>query len=143
MAELLDNLDQLESLDLLSLLKSDPEREYAFRHVFTQESVYGSLLRSERRQLHQYVGEALENALAGSEESDTALVLAYHFEQSGDKERALKYLQQAAIDAYGTYANEEAKTLYNRALALLERDDYANRWDILLELERILDRLGQ
>jgi tetratricopeptide (TPR) repeat protein len=81
--------------------------------------------------------------MAGSEESDTALVLAYHFEQSGDKERALKYLQQAAADAYGTYANEEAKTLYNRALALLDRDDYAHRWDILLELERILDRLGE
>lgn len=144
MAELLAYLDKLEGLDLLALRKSDPDREYAFKHVFTQESVYGSLLRSERRQIHQHVGEALETMLAGDlDESDVALMLAHHFEQSGDKERALKYLSQAAGSASATYANEEAKTLYNRALALLERDDYAHRWAILMDQEKILDRLGE
>ncbi len=144
MANLLDYLNNLERLDLITLAKNDSDLEYAFKHVFTQESVYGSLLRSDRRQLHQQVGEVLENLLPNAfDESDTTLLLAYHFEQSGDKERAIKYLRRAAHIAKTDYANQEAKTLCNRALALLTPEDYIQRWEILANLEQILDRLGQ
>jgi tetratricopeptide (TPR) repeat protein len=144
MATLSDYLNNLERLELISREKSEPELEYAFKHVFTQESVYDSLLLSDRRQLHQRIGEVLEDALAQKlAESENALLLAYHFEHSGDKERALKYLQQAAANASQRYANQEAKTLYNQALALLDRADYPHRWEILAALEKILDRLGE
>jgi tetratricopeptide (TPR) repeat protein len=99
---------------------------------------------SERRRLHQRIGQVLEEVLRHKlDENENALLLAHHFEHSGDKERALKYLLQAAADASRRYANQEAKTLYNRGLALLERADYANRWEILAGLEKILDRLGE
>ena len=144
MAELTEYLKNLERLDLITLKKSDPDLEYAFKHVFTQESVYSSLLRSDRRRLHQQVGEVLESMLPDAPaDNDTALLLAYHFEQSGDKKRALNYMQQAATQASQAYANHEAKMLYGRALALLEPDDYATRWKILASLEQLLDPLGE
>jgi tetratricopeptide (TPR) repeat protein len=145
MITLNEYLNKLERLDLIACQKGDPDLEYAFKHVFTQESVYDSLLLSDRRQLHQYIGEVLEMALPGSElvDGEIALLLAYHFEQSGDKKRALKYLQQAAASANRSFANQEAKLLYNRALAVLDRTDYATRWELLAGQEKILDRLGE
>ncbi|HMR63888.1 MAG TPA: hypothetical protein PKE64_07755 [Anaerolineae bacterium] len=146
MSNLTENLINLEHLDLITVFKHEPELEYAFKHVFTQESVYHSLLFSDRRELHQAVGDALEALLAdlpAYSEVDIALFLAYHFEQSGDKPRAVKYLKQAAANAGQTYANEEAKALNERALTLLELKDYPARWEILASLEIILDRLGQ
>ena len=116
-----------------------------------RRAVYQSLLRTDRRQLHQQVGEALERVFAPALNSenqteapdDLPLVLAYHFEKSGDTERALKYLKIAAAEAYAAYANQEAAELYSRALALLDDKDYANRWDLLAEREKVLDRLGE
>jgi tetratricopeptide (TPR) repeat protein len=103
--------------------------------------------------LHQQVGEVLESLFAmrasaaesqgGDQPADLALLLAYHFEKSGDNERALKYLKIAADEAYAAYANQEAKELYSRALALLDNKDYASRWDLLAAREKVLDRLGE
>ena len=134
MTQLTDYLNRLERLDLIARQKMEPELEYAFRHVFTQESVYDSLLLSDRRQLHQNIGEVLEAALAGElDEGEGPLLLAYHFEQSGDKVRALKYLRQAAANAAQRYANQEARSLYSRALALLGRLEEARE-----EVRRVL-----
>lgn len=143
MINLTDYLNTLERLDLIVPAKSESDIEYGFRHVFTQESVYRSLLRSDRRRLHLQVGEILEEKLAGHHDGETALLLAYHFEQGNDKERALKYLQRAAEDACKSYANQEARALYERALALIAYDSYSNRWEVLAQLEEILDRLGE
>ncbi|MCB0212128.1 MAG: tetratricopeptide repeat protein [Anaerolineae bacterium] len=137
-------LTTLETLDLVARKKSDPDLEFAFKHVLTQESVYNSLLHSDRRQIHQQVGEVLETLFSNeTHEGEVTLMLAYHFEQSGDKSRALSYIKKAADSALAAYANHEARSLYQRALALLDRDDYAQRWEILANQEIILDRLGE
>lgn len=151
MTNLTQHLQTLEKSDLITPQMSEADLEYMFKHVFTQESVYQSLLRTDRRQLHQQVGETLETifapALRGEPQPDTPadlpLLLAYHFDISGDIERALKYLKMAAAEAVAAYANQEAIELYNRALALLDNQDYANRWDLLAARETVLDRLGE
>jgi tetratricopeptide (TPR) repeat protein len=151
MINLTENLRTLEESDLISPQTGEADLEYVFKHVFTQESVYNSLLRTDRRQLHQQVGEALETlfapTLAGQTQPDAPgdlpLLLAHHFETAGDTERALKYLKIAAAAAAASYANQEAIALYSRALALLDEQDYANRWDLLAAREIVLDRLGE
>jgi tetratricopeptide (TPR) repeat protein len=151
MTNLTDHLQTLEKFDLISPHMSEADMEYIFKHVFTQESVYSSLLRSDRRELHQQVGETLETlfapALQGERQADAPedlpLLLAYHFEKSGDAGRALKYLKIAAGEAVAAYANHEAIDLYSRALALLDDKDYANRWELLAARETVLDRLGE
>jgi predicted ATPase/class 3 adenylate cyclase len=153
MSKLLQHLQNLESVNLLSLRKSEPDREYGFTHIFTQESVYQSLLHTDRRQLHQQVGEALEAMFVpeitvptgqptGSGD-DLSPLLAYHFQQSGDTERAVKYLTIAGDRASGAYTNQEAKEFYSQALILLPKADYGRRWENLAKREQILDRLGE
>ncbi len=149
MANLSEHLQTLEQFDLISPQPGETDLEYVFKHVFTQESVYNSLLRSERRQLHGQVGEALETLFAAPSagllegEEERVLLLAYHFEKSGDRDRALKYLKIAAANAYAEYANREADELYGRALALLDNEAYAQRWELLADQEKALDRLGE
>lgn len=151
MTNLTQHLQTLEKSDLIAPQMSEADLEYMFKHVFTQESVYQSLLRTDRRQLHQQVGETLETifapALRGEPQPDTPadlpLLLAYHFDISGDTARALKYLKMAAAEAVAAYANQEAIELYSRALALLDNHDYANRWDVLAARETVLDRRGE
>ncbi len=150
MASLAEQLRNLELLDLISLQDSDPNPNYAFKHIFTQESVYHSLLLSDRRQLHRQVGEALENLyLHGHGSSDSKdmnemdLLLAHHFEQGNETQRAIKYLKRAARQAKATYANQEALSLYTRIFDLLGESDFQRQWDILAEHEQILSRIGQ
>lgn len=142
MEKLIEQLQSLETLDLVAKKKSEPETEYAFKHIFTQESVYKSILRTNRRQLHQQVGEALETLYA-AELEEQALLLAYHFQQSDDAERALRYLKIAGDRARANFANQEARELYTQALALVDERDYAAHLNLLADREQILDRLGE
>jgi tetratricopeptide (TPR) repeat protein len=111
-------LDILESVGLVQLYQTEPELEYLFRHVMVQDAAYGSIVRRERRRLHQLVGEVLERRyLAGQRE--LAPVLALHFEQAGDQDRAFDYLVAAGEHALERFANREALGFLDRAAALL------------------------
>ena len=97
-------LDILESVGLVELYQTDPELEYLFRHVLIQEAAYASMVRYERRRLHHLVGEVIERRYdAGQRE--LAAVLALHFEQAGDQNRAVDYLVAAADYALERFAN--------------------------------------
>lgn len=111
-------LATLEAKGLIRLATSYPELEYLFRHWLVQDAAYGSLLKQERRELHRRVGNALE-ALYPERRSDLAAVLALHFEQAGDKQKAIDYLLAAGRYALERNALREAHSAYQRAAALL------------------------
>jgi tetratricopeptide (TPR) repeat protein len=111
-------LDTLEAKGLIRLATIDPELEYLFRHALVQDAAYESLLKQERRSLHRTVGEIVEE-LYPERVTELAAVLAMHFEQAGDTERALRYLLEAAKFAKDRNALVEAYDLYGRAEALL------------------------
>jgi tetratricopeptide (TPR) repeat protein len=111
-------LDILESVGLVELYQTEPELEYLFRHVLVQEAAYASMVRHERRRLHHLVGEVLEcRYVAG--QRDLVAVLALHFEQAGDQDKALDYLVAAAEYALERFANREAMGFLERAATLL------------------------
>jgi tetratricopeptide (TPR) repeat protein len=111
-------LDTLEAKGLIRLASFQPELEYLFRHALVQDTAYESLLKQERRALHRSVGDAIEE-LYPDRHGDLAAVLAMHFEQAGDTERAVVYLMTAANFAYARNAVVEAFDLYSRAAAML------------------------
>jgi tetratricopeptide (TPR) repeat protein len=115
-------LDTLEARGLIRLAAAQPELEYLFRHALLQDTAYESLLKQERRTLHQVVGMALEE-LYPERVGEMAAVLARHFEQAGDTDKAIDYLQQAAKFAIDRNAITEAYELYGRASALLPEYD--------------------
>ena len=111
-------LDTLEAKGLIRLATIDPELEYLFRHALVQDAAYESLLKQERRSLHRVVGEAVEE-MYPERATELAAVLAMHFEQAGDNDRAIRYLMDAARFAYARNAIVETYELYGRAEALL------------------------
>ena len=124
MPTLTQHLTQLESHGLIRLAATQPELEYLFRHALVQDAAYASLVRADRKQLHLVVGEALERLYPDQLASrELAPVLAQHFYQAGDGERALRYFTLAGDAAARVYANAEAEMQYARALELATRGD--------------------
>jgi tetratricopeptide (TPR) repeat protein len=112
---LLDHLNHLEISGLIRLVQSEPELEYLFRHALVQEAAYESMLKEDRRRLHQAVGETLETLYADQLE-ELAATLAHHFALAEDAPRALHYLVLAGDAAFHRYAVSEAIAHYARAL---------------------------
>ncbi len=114
------HLTTLEASGLIRLAQIEPELEYLFRHALLQEAAYETLLKTERKRLHREVGETLER-LYPERLEELAPVLAGHFDQGGDEQRALKYFTLAGDAAARVYANAEAALHYARALEIARR----------------------
>src|ERR1043165_8246344 len=110
-------LETLEAKGLIRLAAVRPELEYLFRHALVQDAAYGSLLKQERRQLHGLVGDALEQLFPDRRE-ELAPVLAMHYEQAGDTDRAIDYLVEAGGHARSKNAILEAYAAFDHAADL-------------------------
>ena len=83
------------------------------------DAAYTTLLRQDRRRLHQAVGEVLEaNPAALGRDLDP--VLGRHFFESGDLERAARYFCRAAKSAAAQYAHAEALSYYTQAIEAVQ-----------------------
>lgn len=111
------DLGSLEASGLIQIAALQPELEYLFRHALVQEAAYASLLKQDRRSLHRAAADAIL-ALHPERERELAGVVAMHFEQAGDAERAGHYLILAGDDALARFANREALAFFARAGAL-------------------------
>ena len=56
-----------------------------------------------------------------------AAILAHHWKEAGDPERAVGYLLSAAERAELAWANAEAVALYEEALSLIPREEETRR----------------
>ena len=110
-------LEKIETSGLIRLAQVDPEMEYMFRHALVQDATYESLLKADRRSLHQAVGITLEGLYAGRLD-EIAATLAMHFERAEDPEKAVRYLIRAGEAAARAYAVDEAIELFAHALEL-------------------------
>jgi len=119
-ARLRPTLSELQWLQLVVEERSGAAPEYRFRHGLVQEVAYGTLLEARRRELHLQVGTALVE-LRRDSPTEVYGLLAHHFAEADDPERAAEYLLKAGDAARAAYANDEAIALYRRALAFLDR----------------------
>ena len=117
---LLPTLSELQWLQLVVEERSGTSPEYRFRHGLVQEAAYGSLVEARRRELHLRVGEALVE-LHRDSPAEVYGLLAHHFAEADEPERAVEYLLKAGDTARAGYAEEEAIELYRRALGFMER----------------------
>lgn len=76
-----------------------PEVEYVFKHAYTQDVAYKSLLAECRRLLHERAGAAIEVAYANSLD-DHLSELARHYERSGNAAKAVEYLERAGLQQF-------------------------------------------
>ncbi|MGH3927127.1 MAG: hypothetical protein ACRDTT_30380, partial [Pseudonocardiaceae bacterium] len=81
---------------------------------------YSTLLAERRRVLHRVVGAAVEE-LYPDRLAEHYEVLAHHYFEGQDWDKALDYLTKAGDKATEAYANQDALRFYARALDVCER----------------------
>ncbi len=119
-----------------------PELEFVFRHALTQETAYRSILRRQRRKFHRKVGEAIEE-LFSENLDEYAPVLAHHFEQGEEAERAMRYHTLAGDGAFNLFATSEAIEHYTRAFEIAQHMAASGEKPFDHELEHMATRLGR
>ena len=92
------------------------DTEYAFKHILIRDTAYGTLPRARRRELHAATARFIEGATSGS--SELAWLLAHHWREAGEPQRAIGYLLAAAARARDALALEETFDLFTRALEM-------------------------
>ena len=111
----LDALDELRAARLIEPQGND-RLHYAFDHSLTMEVAYREVGEPRHRLLHRRVAEAME-AIYGRQRLDAvAGLLAWHFLESGDVQRAALYALRAAQTAMQFAAWREAIEFYEQAL---------------------------
>jgi class 3 adenylate cyclase/tetratricopeptide (TPR) repeat protein len=96
-----------------------PDATYSFKHALVRDTAYNSMLKSQRVLRHGQIAAALEQ---GQRETATNKpeLLAYHHQEGGNSQTALRYWQAAGDAATARSAVREAVTHYQAAIALLD-----------------------
>jgi predicted ATPase len=133
--ELFDALDAALAAQLIE----ETENGYRFQHSLIRHTLYDAFSRRRRAWLHTRTGQVIEAIYAGRPEGLTPHVeaLAYHYDLSDRRDKALPYLRQAARKAVNLFAIEVANDYLERALTLMDElrvNDPAQRWSILEQL---------
>lgn len=143
-------LDALEGALKASVLVESPQRagRFRFAHPLIKHAVYDAIGATRRGRLHRRVAEALEQLcrtdsgerLVAEFLEDTvgsaggsAAILAYHWREAGDSERAVDYLTKAAERAELGGAQAETVALFNQALELIPEGDGDRRREVNLK----------
>jgi tetratricopeptide (TPR) repeat protein len=95
------------------------ETSYQFRHALIQEAAYYGMLRADRRRLHGRAAAALEAARSNCLD-EIAAVLGRHYAAAGMSAKAIRYLELAGDNATWSFANDEAISAYQEALAVTQ-----------------------
>lgn len=126
-------LKSLEENGFLEAIKqSSRELEYSFTHILIQDAVYQSLLIRRRLALHSRVAEAIEN-IYPKKLNEMVDLLAYHYSQSENYDKAIDYSIKAGHKATKAFANQEAMDYFNKALTMLEKLDQPDQKRLALD----------
>lgn len=113
-------LNELKMLELIYEKAFFPELAYMFKHALTHDVAYSTLLHERRRALHRLVAVAIEELYADRLQEHYE-VLAHHYVEAEDWDKALEYLDLAATKAAEAFANSEAFAFLGRAIAICDR----------------------
>jgi hypothetical protein len=112
-------LQTMQTLDLVNLdVKAG---DYSFKHALVRDALYQSLLSEPRTALHLKIAEEIEHR-SGNRLTEVAEVLAHHYRQTAQHDKAFAYLSMAGSKSLGVYSLDEAATHFAAALALLEKN---------------------
>ncbi|MBL8162264.1 MAG: tetratricopeptide repeat protein [Anaerolineae bacterium] len=133
------HLQNLSHTELTAVHKPEPELEYLFKHIITQEVAYDTLAFATRQTLHDrfagYIEERYTEELPGYLD-----VLAYHYGRGRLTDKQREFFRRAGDAAKQDFANEAALTYFERLLPLL---DEAERPAVLLAQGEIWQITGQ
>ena len=114
-----DALEQLVNSELVFRRGAPPDATYSFKHALVQDVAYSSLLKSRRQQFHGRIAHVLEERFPETAATQPEL-LAHHFTEAHQIERAVGYWLKAGERAAARSANLEAIRHLTRGLEALE-----------------------
>jgi len=118
--EIKSYLQNLQGLEFIYEKRLFPELEYIFKHAFTQEVAYNSLLLARRKEIHEKIGEAIEE-LYPHRLKEFYEMLAYHYSKSDNLEKGFQYLKFSGEKATRNFSNWEAFRYYTEAIKILKK----------------------
>ena len=120
-AKTVDDLDYrlsyLKEIQLIKERKRMEEIEYLFKHALAQEAAYQSILDQKRRKLHLKVADSIESVFREKLREFYGM-LAYHYSQGENLDKAEEYLIKAGEEALRSAASSEALYYYQQGLKL-------------------------
>jgi tetratricopeptide (TPR) repeat protein len=116
--------------------------EVVFKHNLERELIVRSTEPAKLSRYHLGAAQWLETRIAGRTEEQLEF-LGGLYERGGDRGRAARAYFAGADKARGRYANDEARQLYERALAMHGEGDVPARIECLHNLGSVLDLAGR
>jgi serine/threonine protein kinase/tetratricopeptide (TPR) repeat protein len=113
--EIDDKLEYLKEIQFIRERQRRAEIEYLFKHALARESVYSSILLKTRKALHLNIARAIEEVYRDRLHEFYGM-LALHYSQGEDLEKAEEYLIKAGEEALKAAASSEAIHFYQEAL---------------------------
>jgi predicted ATPase len=114
-------LGELRAVELIYEKTLFPELAYVFKHAFTHDVAYESLLRQRRRELHRRVGEVIKE-LYPERLPEFYETLTWHYVRGETWPKAVDYLLKAADQARARYSYADATRHCTEAIAILEQN---------------------
>ena len=144
---LLGRLARLREAELLYESQLFPTLEYTFKHAFTHDVAYASLLQERRRTFHLRIMEAIES-LHSDRVAEHFERLADHAIGAGAWEKAAQYSRLAGEKAVARSAHREAAQRFVGAIEAVAhlpetRDVLERATDLRFELRKALFPLGE
>ncbi|MDD5529421.1 MAG: sigma 54-interacting transcriptional regulator [bacterium] len=130
--------EDINKLKQLSIIKEKQGIVYEFVNNKFRQVLYERISVNDKKLLHQKIGVLLEK----SNIKDIG-ALAYHFINSGDKVKGMRYGLEAAEKAVSKYANTEAISLYQGVLSISDGlIPDRNRAEILEKIAKAYSYIG-
>jgi tetratricopeptide (TPR) repeat protein len=117
-AELGSALDRLIAAGLLFRQGAQPHATYLFKHALVQDTAYGTLLRSQRQELHARIAKVLEQEFQETIGAQPE-TLAHHYSQAGLVDLAIEFWGRAGTRSADRSAHHEAVGHFECALDLV------------------------
>ena len=118
-ADMMSGLERLLTSNLIVEKAGSAEPTYAFRHALIQEAAYGSLLKSQRRSLHQQTARVIASKFPHVA-SASPEIIAHHWAGAGEPALAFDAWRDAGRLAVERKAYAEAQRFHDLAAAMLE-----------------------
>jgi tetratricopeptide (TPR) repeat protein len=118
--EMTPHLSVLRDSELLYERGIFPQATYIFRHSLTQEVAYDSLLQKKKQEIHQRIGQAIEELYPDRLEEFYEM-LAYHYSKSENWEKAYQYLRLSGDKTSLRYSTWESFRFYKEAINVLNK----------------------
>src|SRR6185503_14519946 len=115
---LCEALDELRRTGLIVATGSGANERHSFRHALIRDAAYESLLKGRRAELHAAIAGALEQSFSELVAAQPEIV-AHHFSEAGEPDKAISYWVQAGQLASLRSANAEASAHLKKGLELL------------------------